>query len=454
MGGAARGPSVRAGDTVELDVSDLAYGGAGVGRAEGLAVFVQGALPGDRARVRILTRKPNYAEAEVLELLRPSDLRIQARCVHFGACGGCQWMNLAYEAQIGYKERQIAEALARLGKLRSSTLHPIVRSPEAFGYRNRMEFTFGMGPNGLFAGLHRADDPSRLEPILECHLQSPEAGAILQWVVARCGKALSSAPSTEFFRRVTIRRGSPGAAHLVVLTTRQGSFPEGPRLGREMMSSLAQVAGVVRRIVDDRGFEVSVRKLAGVASLREQVAGLTLSLTACAFLQVNTAVAERLYGRVEDLARIEPHETILDLYCGVGAIALLLGRAGARATGVEASGESVRCAEENAAANKLEQCRFLLGDARRVAISMAAAGERYDAIVVNPPRAGLPADLIGAVSRLSATRIVYVSCNPATLARDLARFEARGYVTTDVAPFDMFPHTYHVETVARLQREG
>ena len=218
------------------------------------------------------------------------------------------------------------------------------------------------------------------------------------------------------------------------------------------MRRFGEVSGVLRRIVDPSGTELSVRKLAGEAMLRETIAGVTFTLSAGAFLQVNTKQAARLYATIESFASLRPEERLLDLYCGVGAITLLLGRGAARAVGVELSAEAVQCAEANARANGAASCRFLAGDARRIAAGMAGAGERFEAIVANPPRAGLPETLVDSVSRLGAERIVYVSCNPATLARDLARFAHRGDRTSDVAPFDMFPHTYHLETAARLER--
>lgn len=497
------GESIRAGVVIDLPVSDLAYGGAGVGRSEGLAVFVPGAVPGDLARVRVHSRKPNYAQAELVALLEPSQDRIVPRCAHFGACGGCQWMNLSYEEQLHHKERQVRGALERIGKIEGFALHPIVASPEIFAYRNRMEFTFGWTLAGLGLGLHRADDPALLEPIAECHIQDRTANDILNWVLDRCrvfvtrggeaprspGFSISGERMTEpskggdataadgtkasvdrasaplqhgggtqwstphsFFRRLTIRKSASEERYLIALATLPGPFPEGPGLARAIMGQFPVVSGVVRRIVADDGTELSVRKLAGEATLRGTLAGLSLTLTSGAFLQVNSKQAEALYRRVQALAAIGTRDTLLDLYCGVGAITILLGRGARKATGVEHSKEAVRCAETNARANGAERCSFLAGDASRVTTSMAMAGEAWDAVVLNPPRAGLPGALVDSASRLSARRILYVSCNPATLARDLARFASRGYKTTNVAPFDMFPHTYHVETIARLER--
>ena len=306
-----------------------------------------------------------------------------------------------------------------------------------------MDFALVSGPSGVASGLHRADDSSAVFEIQECHLQAPPSDEIRNWFVERLRSACTVPPS--FFRRLTIRTSEGGARVLLVLETAAGALPEGPAIGREAMRRFGEVSGVLRRIVDPGGTELSVRKLAGEAMLRETIAGVTFTLSAGAFLQVNTKQAARLYATIESFASLRPEERLLDLYCGVGAITLLLGRGAARAVGVELSAEAVQCAEANARANGAASCRFLAGDARRIAAGMAGAGERFEAIVANPPRAGLPETLVDSVSRLGAERIVYVSCSPATLA-------IRHVLLPSTAPFDMFPHTYHIETAARLER--
>jgi 23S rRNA (uracil1939-C5)-methyltransferase len=441
-------------EPVDLPISGLAYGGAGIGRLDGLAVFVPGTVPGDLARVRLRARKPNYAEGTLLELIRPSPDRIPPRCAHFGACGGCQWMSLSYETQLGHKADQVRSALERIGKIEGFVVHPIVPSPELFGYRNRMEFSFGEGPDGLFVGLHRADDPSVIEPIRECHLQDPVANELLDLIV---GAASAAAPSARpdargfFLRRLALRKCEATGRFLAILVTRSGAWEEGAALAKRALAEHPQLAGIVRRIVTDDGRELTTEILAGEGTIRERIAGLVLELSAGSFLQVNSRQTEALYDRARSFAALSPRETLFDLYCGIGATTILIGAGARRATGIERSRESVRCARENARRNAASHVSFFAGDAERAAASEAAGGRAYDAVLVNPPRAGLPKGLVDSIARLAPTRVVYISCDPATLARDLARFSARGYRATDIAPFDLFPHTYHVETIARLE---
>jgi 23S rRNA (uracil1939-C5)-methyltransferase len=238
---------------------------------------------------------------------------------------------------------------------------------------------------------------------------------------------------------------------LVALETLVGPFPQAKPLARRLIEAVPEVGGVVRIPVGPRGQARNAEVLAGQGTLREEIDGLSLTVTAGAFLQVNPAQARSLYRRVLEMAHVGSHDRALDLYCGAGAITMLLGRTARDATGVESSSESVGCAERNARDNGLARCRFVHGEAAHVTRGLAARGSGYEVVVVNPPRAGLEKEVIESVASLSPSRLIYVSCDPATLARDLARFARLGYRTTDVAPFDMFPHSYHVETVVRLE---
>jgi 23S rRNA (uracil1939-C5)-methyltransferase len=447
-------PGPQEGAFIEAQVTGLAHGGAGVARVEGLVVFVRGGLPGDTVRARVRARKRAFAEADAVEILLPSPQRVPPVCAHFGACGGCHWMDLAYDAQLAHKQAQVTDCLSRIGGLESVAMRPIVPSPRALGYRNKMEFSFDGEESRLIAGLHRADDPSRIEPIRECHLQDPAANRILAWTVSACREARFSGsrdPSRPgALRRLILRRGSDGR-FLVIFDTRVTRFPEGVDLARRLSEAFPEVSGVVHTsaAAEDAG---PATVLAGEGTLREEGGGLVMKVTAGAFLQVNPEQAAQLYRQVEAWADPGPDDTLLDLFCGAGAITLRLAGKLGRATGVESSAEAVRCAEENARANDLANCTFLHADAPRAAVELARAGHVFDLLVVNPPRAGLTRDLVHAAGYLAPKRAVYVSCDPATLARDLAWLRDEGLRATDAAPFDMFPHTWHVETVVRLER--
>lgn len=449
-------PGPREGDLIEAEVTGLAHGGAGVARVEGLVVFVRGGLPGDTVRARIRARRRAFAEAEAVGILTRSPQRVVPPCAHFGACGGCHWMDLSYEAQLAHKQAQVSDCLARIGGLSKIAIHPIVPSPRTLGYRNKMEFAFDGEGEGLIAGMHRADDPSRIEPIVQCHIQDPMANEILGWTVAACRAARLSGSREParlgVLRRLILRRGSDGR-FLVIFETRPARFPEGADLARRLRDAFPRVSGVIRACAPGEG-SARTEVLAGEMTLHEDGEGLALKVTAGAFLQVNPEQAAQLYRRVEEWADPGAGDEVLDLFCGAGAITLRLARRTRRATGVESSGEAVRCAAENARANGLSNCRFLRGDARRAAMEMAVAGRSFDLLVFNPPRAGLTRDLARAAGRLGPKRAVYVSCDPATLARDLAWLAQEGLRATDASPFDMFPHTWHVETVARLEQAG
>src|SRR5262245_60452852 len=274
-------PGPREGDEIEVAVTRLAHGGAGVARASGLVVFVRGGLPGDRVRVR--GRKRSFAQADVVALLEPSPERVTPPCVHFGACGGCHWMDLAYEAQLAHKQAQVADCLARIGGLDDVTQHPIVPSPRVLAYRNKMEFAFDGAGEGLIAGLHRADDPAAIEPIGECLLQNDVANRILAGTVAACREAGLSGSRDPLrpgpLRRVILRRGSDGV-HLVVLETRGGRLPGAGALARTLRARFPEIGGVVRIDAPGERPGGAGEVLAGDGTLREDGDGLRLRVTA------------------------------------------------------------------------------------------------------------------------------------------------------------------------------
>ena len=439
------------GQVLEVPVHDLAYGGLGVGRYGDLVVMTPGTYPGDRAEVRVRRLHPTWIEADLVRLIDRATERAQPRCAHFGPCGGCQWMDLEYRSQLAHKARQVRECLARIGRIGGYSFHGIEPSPDQFGYRNKMEFAVFGGGEALDAGLRRARDPAGIVPIETCHLQSAEANAILRETVLL---AREQGLEAGRLRRIVVRRGGDGAEYLVVLVTSPGPFPEGGTLADRLRRRFPRIRGVVRMLGGEGPLVGSQLVLSGEETLTETIAGLELTLSGGAFVQVNPAQADRLYGRVLELAAARAEESALDLYCGAGAITMLLARYAHGALGVEWSRESVRCARASARRNGLTGCRFVAGDARRIASGLVREGRRFDIGTVNPPRTGLHKEIVGSVARLAPSRIVYVSCDPATLARDLSRFAHLGYGTTDVALYDMFPHTWHIETVVRLAPTG
>jgi len=462
------------GELADVEITDLAYGGAGIGRVDGFVLLVRRGLPGDVLRVRITSRKPNFAEAEIVDRLARSPLAVQPRCPSFDACGGCQWMHMAYEHQLDTKERLVTQALDRIGGLTGYTLHRIIRSPEIYRYRNKLELAFGTGPHGLVLGFHKEGSEQDIVDIPACLIASERmdrvATEVREFLGAKgyepapygYGNGAESPPqagsevgSRAILRHLVLREGRRTGEMLVDLSTIEGALPEEKDLAESILSNHPWVVGVVRSVIATRrgAGGRQERLLAGRAVVREILGGIRFDITAASFFQVNTEQAENLYEKARDMG-VHRGDAVLDLYCGVGGLTLFLASRARRVLGIENVPEAIACAEANAAANDIGNVRFLQAEARRAVKRLASGGKTYDVVTINPPRSGIHEDIVSALPDLSPRRIVYISCNPTTLARDLAGIVARGFRLTDVQPVDMFPHSYHVETIARLEREG
>lgn len=416
---------------LELLITSLSHAGEGIARHEGRVIFAPFALPGERVRVELIEEKKGFVRARLLEILTPSPDRIEPRCPHHfsiihhqsfvSACGGCQLQHLAYPAQLIFKQRQIIEQLMRIGGWPEAEARALVRpalpSPQTFGYRNQMQFA--LTPEGR-PGLHAASS-NTIVPIRECPIAAP---AIME-LFAR----LAIEPAPEF-ERLTLRAGADDA--LIVFEAAAGA----PELETDLPVSVA--------LLRPDGASLA---LAGRDYLVETVKGRDFRISAGSFFQVNTPVAERLVDEVLVALDLRGGETVLDVYCGVGLFSAFIAPLAARVIGVE----SFEPAVDDAAVNldEFENVEIYNAPAEDV---LPALTEHVDVAVLDPPRAGCASAALDALLALAPARIVYVSCDPATLARDARRLADGGYRLDFVQPLDMFPQTHHVESVTRLTR--
>jgi 23S rRNA (uracil1939-C5)-methyltransferase len=447
----------RRGDTLELVVDDLAFGGEGVGRVDGYVVFVRGGLPGDRLRVTITEARSRYGRGTIVEILTPAPDRVEAPCPYFGRCGGCRLQHLAYPAQLAFKEKQVRDCLTRLGGLPPFELRPIVPAPEPYGYRNKMEFTVA-GP-GPAVGLHAAERYDVVLDIERCLLQSESMNALLdefrRQVRARQLSVWDARSERGLLRFVTLREGRRTGQAMVNVVA---AAPDVEALMPVAAALKARVPGTASVLLNVNDTKASVavgseeHLLLGRDQITESLDGVTFQISANSFFQTNTVQAEGLFGRVAEACALQGHETVLDLYSGTGAISLLLARRAARVYGIEVSAAAVADAVRNAAANGIDTCTFLTGEVRHVLPALMRDGVRADVVVADPPRAGFHPKALAALAALAPGRVVYVSCNPATLARDVGDLARQGYRLDWVQPVDMFPQTPHIEAVARLSR--
>jgi 23S rRNA (uracil1939-C5)-methyltransferase len=424
-----------------------------VARTNGYVVFVRGAVPGDRVRARVRKSKRSYAEADLVELVEPSPERVDPVAEHPGA----PWQVLPYERQLAEKESQVRDALERLGHFESPPLEPIVAAEQRTRYRNKLEYSFGTDDDGeLVLGFHKTGSWELVEDVSEDLLASERVDGVREAVKAWCrAEGLSAwdrASGGGFLRNLVVREGRRTGQLQARLVTSQGDFRAG-----ELAAALEGVDSMLWTRtggVAETTREGDTKLLRGGPAIEEELAGLRFRVSYDAFFQTNTEMAELLYGAAVELARLSGRERVLDLYCGIGTIALLLALDARQVYGVELVEQAVADAIDNARLNGIDNASFFAGDVRTAMRPLLERSGRPDVVVVDPPRAGLSQKVIRRVLEAGADRLVYVSCNPTTLAPNARQLVDGGYRLTAVRPVDMFPQTPHIECVALLQREG
>jgi 23S rRNA (uracil1939-C5)-methyltransferase len=448
---------VRKEQELELRIDSLAYGGRGVARLNGFVVFVNRALPGDVVRVRVTKVKRSHAEAVAVEVVEPGAPRVEAPCAHYPACGGCRFQDLAYEAQLGSKSQQVADALARIGGFSDLELEEALPAASIFHYRNKLEYSFTTLPGGeLGLGFHRAGRWDEVLDVERCWLTTDLGNGIREavkgWARAEGLPAYDQERQDGYLRHLVVREGRNTGQALVVLVTAPGDLAGADGLV-EALRAFPEVRSV-HWAVNDSPAEVTnlpTDLLWGEEAIEEELLGLRYRVRPNAFLQTNTEMCERLYGLAGDYAALTGNETVYDLYCGIGTIGLSLARDSLTVWGIESSEESIACAVENANLNGIANAAFFAGDVARDLDELRDRAGPPDVVVVDPPRAGLAGKAVRRVGELQAPRLVYVSCNPTTLAGNARELATDfGYRLERVRPVDMFPHTPHIETVALL----
>jgi 23S rRNA (uracil1939-C5)-methyltransferase len=447
---------VRKGEELELHIDSLAYGGNGVGRHDGFVVFARGGLPGDTVRARVTKVKRGFAEGVVTELVAPSGARVEAPCRHFGVCGGCRFQDLAYEVQLAEKERQVRDALVRIGRFAEPPLEPIVPAEAQYGYRNKLEYSFTAGEDDVELGFHRAGRWDEVIDIEECLLTTDLGNAVRlavrEWAREERLQPYDQETGRGYLRHLVVREGRNTGQVLVVLVTAPGErFETGYFV--DVLRRFPEVRSIHWAINDTPAEQTNLptKLLWGDEAIEEEILGLRYRVRPSAFLQTNTAMAACLYELARGFAGLTGDENVYDLYCGTGTIGLALSADARSVWGLEISEEAVACAIENAELNGIENARFFAGNVGQTIEELREEAGSPDVVVVDPPRAGLAGKALRRTGELGAPRLVYVSCNPTTLASDLQVLrDEYGYELERCRPVDMFPHTPHVESVSAL----
>ena len=441
-----------------LEVDGYTAEGMGVARLEGRVVFVPGTIRGEQWQVQLLKVNKHVAWGRGVQLLRPSPERLEPDCPLYGRCGGCQFRHMTYEEELQGKRQRIQDALSRLGGV-TLQLPGVLGAENTMRYRNKVQFPVAVEKKGLAVGYYR----SRSHDVLDapdCALQPVSVTALRQafkeWMERYAVPAYEEKQGTGLVRHLYVRTNSRGES-LVCVVVNGKKLPHEEELRQCLLQAEPGLAGIVLN-VNTRDTNVILgteyRTLWGRDWLEEELCGLTFRLSVPSFFQINRAQTQRLYALALDFAGLTGKETVLDLYCGIGTISLAMAKQAGKVIGAEIVPQAIEDAKENARRNGMKNAEFFCGDAGAVAEKLAREGVQPQVICVDPPRKGLSEEVPAILAGMGPERIVYVSCDPATLARDVKRFGELGYQVVRAQGVDLFPRCAHVETVVLLTREG
>lgn len=439
---------------MQIKIHGLGSAGEGVGKLDGLAIFVEGALPGEEILAELETVKKNYAVAKLVEIVKPSAERVKPFCPLYENCGGCQLQHMSYAAQLKWKRQQVVDAIERIGKIDGVKIFDTLGMENPLRYRNKMQFPVGKNLRiGCYArGSHKIIDAA------SCLIQNAGNDKILN-AVRKVAAQFNLQPYDEdthrgFLRHVMGRVGSSGEL-MIVLVTATKNFPNEKNFVRALLKEIPEVTSIQQNVQTFRNNVIlgrDTRVLYGKPTIHDTIGKLKFNISARSFFQVNTAQAEILYSTARDFAELSGGETIIDAYCGTGTIGLFMARKARKVIGVEVVSSAVADAKKNARENNIRNAEFMVGDAVKVLPRLFDSGVQADVVIVDPPRAGCDRKVLETFAAMEPVKIIYVSCNPATLARDLKILDELNYRTTKIQPVDMFPFTVHVESVAQLIR--
>lgn len=456
-----------------LQIQEAAYEGKGFGKIDDFAIFVKNAAPGDTVRVQIGRKRKKFAEGRLLEVVEAGPSRITPKCSHAETCGGCSWQHVTYEEQLDFKSRHVGDHLRRIGGLNNIQTLPTLGAEDIFHYRNKMEYTFGSRrwltddeinsddiiENKDFAlGMHIPGRFDRILNLKECHLQIPVSFEIMDfvrsWAIDNEVEPFNPHQKTGFFRNLMIKNAVHTGDLMVNLVTNGEDDDILNALTENLITEFPEITTVVNNVNDTPSptSEGRIEKVYhGSGYITEHIGKYKFLINANTFFQTNTKQAEKLYQKAVEYADIQSGDNVYDLYCGVGSLTLFLSDFADSVTGIEISKSSVEKARQNANENNVSNCTFEVGDMKDAFTDdILSRHGAPDVIITDPPRAGMHPDVVAKLVALKVPKLVYISCNSSTLARDLAELE-KSYTIEEVQPVDMFPQTYHIETVVKLR---
>lgn len=452
---------VEKGKTYTIEIKSLGSNGEGIGRYEDFTVFVPFALPKETVEARIEFVKKQYATGTLLKILEPAKDRVKPLCPVYNRCGGCQLQHLSYSAELMEKQQQVKDALERIGHLKNLTVLPTLGAADPWAYRNKMQFPVSSKAKGKLDIGCFAASTHRVINVENCAIQKEQNNQIVavvrEWMKQYKIPAYNEDKETGIVRHIMGRVGVHTGEVMVCLVTAGDMVPHMKELVRMLKTAIPGLASVVQNI-NKRHTNVilgeKTKKIYGSETIHDSIGTLKFNISAQSFFQVNSEQAQKLYETALEFANLSGNETVADVYCGTGTITLFLAQRAKQVYGIEIVAPAIHDAIKNARENKIHNAEFILGDAAYKLPELIGSGIHPDVIILDPTRAGCEEKVLAAIARVKPKRVVYVSCNPATLARDLEYLTQHGYTAVKAQPVDLFSRTHHVECVCLMSRTG
>ena len=446
-------------DIIETEIDAMSTDGSGIGRYEGMAIFVPLTAVGDKIKCRILKVQKNYAFGKIEEMLSPSDKRVDSDCPYFEKCGGCVYRHISYEEECEIKSAKVKDCIERIGGLKEVEFESIISAPNRCGYRNKAQIPVGLDKDGkLIMGFY-AGHSHRIIDAKHCLLQPEEFGVITdvfrEWFALYGDSVYNEETHKGVIRHLFLRRGEETGEIMVCVVINADKLKDADKLCSMLRENVPSMTSFVLNTNKEKTNVIlgkKCRTVWGNDTIADELCSLRFNISPLSFYQVNRTQAERLYNKAAQYAGLTGEETLMDLYCGAGTIGLSMAHKVKKLIGVEIIDAAIENAKVNAKENGITNAEFICGDAAKAAEMLEKRGEKPDVIIIDPPRKGCAAELIDTINNMNPNRVVYVSCDPATLARDMKIFDEKGYKALKATPCDLFPGTAHVESVVLLER--
>lgn len=451
---------VKKNETVTLTFEDLTHEGNGIAKIDGYPLFVPNALPGEKALVKVVKVNKNFGYGKLLQVEKQSSERVEPPCNVYYKCGGCQLQHMSYDMQLEMKRNQVKNVLRKIAHLDDVSVLPTLGMRDPWHYRNKVQIPVGEKNGELITGFYQKRSHHIIEDMDTCVIQDEVNDRVVETVrriAERLGiQAYNEKQHSGVLRHIMVRTGRETNDIMIVIVTRTEKLPQQDKLIKELTETYPHVKSVVHNVNKERTNVILGKKtkvIWGDAYIYDTIGDIRFAISAKSFYQVNPQQTKVLYKKALEYANIGANDVVIDAYCGIGTISLFLARQAKKVYGIEIVPEAIHDAKMNAKLNGITNVEFIVGEAEKVMPWWKAQGLQPDVIVVDPPRRGCEIDFLQAMIEMEPKRIVYVSCNPSTLARDLKILDEGGYETKEIQPVDMFPQTNHVEVIALIQRE-